>query len=91
MKEARTFYHFIRAPLFVILRWLNRDSGIMRKNNNNTEYGIYRVLIKYCVFFLKFCDFSQLCQLCGSAGVQPAWCVCTHTDTEGKQNPKYFK
>ena len=49
------------------------------------KYKIYRVFIKYCVFSFKFCDFSELCQLCCSAGFLPAWCVCTHTDTEGKQ------
>ena len=31
------------------------------------------------VFFtLKFCDFSELCQFCCSAGVLPAWRVYTH-------------
>ena len=43
------------------------------------------VLIKYCVISLKFCDFFELCQFCCSAGVLPAWCVYTQTDTEGKQ------
>ena len=38
----------------------------------------YRVFIKYCVFPLKFCYFSELCQVCCSAGVLPAWCVFTH-------------
>ena len=32
----------------------------------------YRVFIKYCVFYLKFCDFSELCQFCCSAGFLPA-------------------
>ena len=32
----------------------------------------YRVFIKYCVFSLKCCDFSELCQSCCSAGVRPA-------------------
>ena len=32
-------------------------------------YVIYWVFIKYCVFFLKFCDFSELCKFCCSAGV----------------------
>ena len=36
-------------------------------------------------FSLKFCEFSELCQFCCSAGVLPAWCVYTHTDTKGKQ------
>ena len=53
--------------------------------NNTKEKTKYRVLGKYCVYSLKFCDFSELCQFCCSAGVLPAWCVCTHTDTEGKQ------
>ena len=39
---------------------------------------MYRVFIKNCVFSLKFCDFSELCQFCCSAGVLPAWCVYTH-------------
>ena len=31
------------------------------------------------VFFaLKYCDFSELCQFCCSAGVLPARCVYTH-------------
>ena len=38
----------------------------------------YRVFIKYCVFSLKFFDFSELCQFCCCAGVLPAWCVYTH-------------
>ena len=38
----------------------------------------YRVFIKICVFSLKFCDFSELCQFCCSAGFLPAWCVYTH-------------
>ena len=38
---------------------------------------IYRVLIKYCVFYLKCCDFSELCQFCCSVGVEPAWCCKT--------------
>ena len=47
--------------------------------------GIYRVFIKYCVFSLKCCDFSELCQFCCSAGVLPSWFVYTDTDTKGKQ------
>ena len=38
----------------------------------------YRVFIKYCVFSLNFCDFSELCQFCCTAGFLPAWCVYTH-------------
>ena len=54
----------------------------------------YRVLIKYCVFSLKFCDFSDLCQFYCSAGVLPAWCVYTHWHrgkTEKDQSPEYSK
>ena len=48
--------------------------------NGTTYYykRIYRVFIKYCVFTFKFGDFSELCQLCCSAGVLPAWCAYTH-------------
>ena len=38
---------------------------------------MYKVFIKYCVFSLKFCDFSELCQFCCSAGFLPA-IVYTH-------------
>ena len=44
----------------------------------HAAYLQYRVFIKYCVFSLKFCDFSELCQFCCSASVLPAWCVYTH-------------
>ena len=44
----------------------------------NMHIFIYRVFIKYCVFSFKCCDFSELCQLCCSAGVLPAWCAYTH-------------
>ena len=40
--------------------------------------GRYRVFIKYCVFSLKFCDYSELCHFCCSAGVLPACSVYTH-------------
>ena len=50
----------------------------------------YRVFIKYCVFSLKFCDFSELCQFCYSAGFLPAWCVYTHWH-RGKQSSEYLK
>ena len=55
------------------------------------EKNTYRVFIKNCVFSFKFCDFSELCQFCCSAGFLPVWCVCTHTDTEGKQSSEYLK
>ena len=31
----------------------------------------YRMFINYCVFSLKCCDFSELCQFCCSASVLP--------------------
>ena len=46
----------------------------------------YRVFIKYCFFSLKFCDFSELCHFCCSAGVLPAWYVYT----EKGQSPEIF-
>ena len=48
------------------------------------ELKIYRVFIHYCVFSLKFRNFSELFQLCCSASVLPAWCVYTHWH-QGKQ------
>ena len=38
----------------------------------------YRVFIKYCVYSLNLCDFSELCQFCCSACVLPAWWMYTH-------------
>ena len=64
--------------------WIN--SKRLREN--------YRVFIKCCVFSLKFCDFSEPCQFCWSAGVLPAWWVYTHWrrgKTEKSQSPEYFK
>ena len=58
------------------------------------DYCMYRVFIKYCVFSLKFYDFSEFCQFWCSAGFLPPG-VCTHTDTKGKtekgQSQEYFK
>ena len=54
----------------------------------------YRVFIKYCIFSLKCCDFSELCQFCFSAGFLPALCVYTHWHrgiTEKGQSLEYFK
>ena len=54
----------------------------------------YRVFIKYCVFSLKFCNFSELCQFCCSAGVLPSCCVYTHWHrgkTEKYKSPEYSK
>ena len=52
----------------------------------------YRVFIKYCVFSLKCCDFSELCQFYCGAGVWPA-IVYTHRhrgETERGQSPEYI-
>ena len=44
----------------------------------------YRVFFKYCVFSLKFCDFSELCSsVAALVFYLPG--VCTHTGSEGKQ------
>ena len=55
----------------------------------------YRVFVKYCVFSLKFGNFSELCHFCCSAGdVLPAWCVYTHLHrdkTEKGKIPENFK
>ena len=51
----------------------------------------YRVLIKYCVFSLKFCDYSELYQFCCSAGVLPAWCVYTHWNRGKTESKKVGK
>ena len=70
--------------------------SIYGKNNLFGAYprsSNYRMFIKYCVFSLKFCDFSELCQFCCSAGFLPAWCVYTHWHrgkTEKGQSPEYF-
>ena len=53
---------------------------------------IYRVFIKYCVFSLKFCEFSLFGQFCCSVGVLSAWCVYAHrVKTEKDQSPEYSK
>ena len=55
------------------------------------------MFIKYCVFSLKLCDFSELCQFCCSAGVLSAisWSKhevrCTHRGkTERGQSLEYI-
>ena len=65
-------------------------------NGQGCNWGIYRrrcryrLFIKYCVFSLKFWDFSELCQFCCSAGFLPAWCVYTHW-RRGKTELGIFK
>ena len=43
------------------------------------------------VFSFKFCDFSELCQFCRSAGVLPAWCVYTHCHRGKTESRIFFK
>ena len=62
---------------------------ILKNTNFSTECSLNIVF-----FFLKFCDFSELCQFCCSAGVLPALFVYTHWHrgrTEKGQSPEYFK
>ena len=67
---------------------LYRAFGLVYNNNNYT----YRVFIKYCVVSWKFCDYSELCQFCCSAGVLPAWYdKWQRGKTEKGHNPKYYK
>ena len=55
----------------------------LRFASDNFARFSYRVFIKNCVFSLKFCDFSELCQF-----YLPG--VCTHTDMEGKPQSGIF-
>ena len=48
----------------------------------------YRKFIKYCVFSLKCCDFSELWKFCCSAGVLP---VFYRGKTERGKSQEYFK
>merc|ERR1711860_344322 len=50
----------------------------------NVNKQMYKVFIKNCVFSLEFCDFSELCQFCCSAGFLPAWCVYTLTPKKNR-------
>ena len=43
------------------------------------------------VFYLKFFEFSELCQFCCSAGVLPAWRVYTHWHRDKTESGKYIK
>ena len=78
--------------------WILLDSYsifITELKQNNCNLLLYRVFIKYCILSLKFCDVSELCQFCCSAGGLPAWCVYTHCHHRGKtekgQSPGYLK
>ena len=97
----------LQVPYTLPLRFsrgtdINEERIFFRREETSTDYFVcvfitykrYRVFIKYCVYSLKLCDFSELCQFCCSAGVPPAWCVYTHwhrAKTEKYQSPEYFK
>ena len=68
--------------------------SIYGKNNLFGAYprsSNYRMFIKYCVFSLKFCDFSELCQFCCSAGFLPVWCLYTHWHQGKTEEGKILK
>ena len=65
--DTDQFYALIFLFAFILIEFINK-----------INWYRYRVFIKYCVFSLKFCDFSELCQFCCSTGFLPAWCVYTH-------------
>ena len=85
---SRKTHFFVKQPVlrhsFKTLFHIPWPTGINKR--------IYRVFITYCVFSLKCCDLSGLCQFCCSAGVLPAWFVYTHWHqgkTEKDQSPEY--
>ena len=53
-----------------------RRSDIGQRRIDNVSFVChvtsYKVFIKYCVFSLKFCDFSEFCRFCCRADVLPA-------------------
>ena len=64
---------------------------IIRKKRYRNHIATYRVFIKYCFFFLKILDFSELCQFRCSAGFSTCL-VCVHRGRREKdQRPEYFK
>ena len=79
--DAEYLYHSPRPSLSPANSTFTHPNPTLVPSNETCllEVGfMYRVFIKYCVFSLKFCDFSELCQFCCRAGVLPAWCVYTH-------------
>ena len=52
---------------------------------------MYRVLITYCVFSLKFWVFSELCQFRCSAGFLPALCVYTEGEERKTRDRNILK
>ena len=77
MEMQRSYQSYIR----LLVGPMHSDGRLVRcwlvRQNFLIKGGKYRVFIKYCVFSLKFCAFSELCQFCCSAGFLPAWCVYT--------------
>ena len=72
--------------------WCGHSGRTRPTQRSRTWSTRYRVFIKYCVFSLKFCDFSELCQFWCSAGVLPACCVYTlwqQGKTERGKSPEY--
>ena len=75
--------HFQELFIWIIMHNVNVCT-------NNYVQGVHWILC----FFLKICDFSELCQFCYKAGVLPALYVFTHWHrgkTEKGQSPEYFK
>ena len=77
------FYNMLNQPIsiYVFQRKMAAAEDSYRLPCFNPRY---RVSIEYCVFSLKFCDFSELR---GSAAALVFYLpgMCTHADTEGKQ------
>ena len=68
--------------------------GLDQKKNFREMTSLNTGCTLNIVFFLKICDFSELCKFCCSAGVLPALCVYTHWQrarTEKGQSPEYLK
>ena len=80
-KDLRAFLR----PFYLKLFLFALNNIVLGQNDvifwNGASFWVkttYRVFIKYCVFSLKFWDFSELCQFCCSAGFLPAWWVYKH-------------
>ena len=67
-REATYTDYFVRLSDVVICLYVKAAD----RSHKIYKLMIYRVFIKYCVFPLKCCDFSELCQFFCSAGVLPA-------------------
>ena len=101
--DCKVHIHIINALLLQIrVGHSHRIDHWLMERNTKINYPIYYIYSVFCtgcslntVFFsLKFCDFSDLCQFCCSAGFLPAWCVYTHRHREKiekGQSLEYFK